>query len=79
MFAVGMRRYSIREACAATGLSRATLYRARAEGRLQMIEHEGRTFIQADELARFMAEARPLPPRGAPRRGAVVKGDAVRL
>ena len=57
------------EACEATGISRATLYKARARGELVMHLKDGCVVIYADELERWLRSATPLPPTGAPRRG----------
>ena len=42
-----------------TGLSRMTLWRARRAGRLADREQEGRVFVEGDELARYLAQAKP--------------------
>lgn len=42
--------YTISEACAATGLSRSTIYNLIRDGRLTKTKARGRTLIPADRL-----------------------------
>lgn len=42
--------YSIREACAATSLSRSTLYSHISAGRLQVVRVGGRTVVPVESL-----------------------------
>ncbi len=46
----GKLAYSIREACAASSLSRSTLYSHISAGRLQVVRVGGRTVVPADSL-----------------------------
>lgn len=55
----GLARYSIREVCAITGLSRSAVYGRIAEGRLQPVKDGRRVFVPHEELARYLAACRP--------------------
>lgn len=57
--------YTVTEACAVTGLSRVTLYRARTRGDLPMYLRDGRIIILASDLEAYIVGAPRLPPRGA--------------
>jgi excisionase family DNA binding protein len=48
-------RYSIPEAAALLGLSRATIYVRERAGRLTLHRDGSRTFIAADEIDRYLA------------------------
>lgn len=52
----GKIAYTIKEACAATGLSRSTLYREHESGRLAMGSLCGRRVIRAVDLDRWFSE-----------------------
>jgi excisionase family DNA binding protein len=45
---------SIPQACAVTGLSRATLYARIKSGQLRVVKDGGRTFITGSELERYL-------------------------
>lgn len=49
--------YSIKEACQATSLSRATIYRQIAAGRLTARRIAGRTVLTAESLHALIADA----------------------
>lgn len=48
--------FSIKGACAATGLSRTKIYALIADGRLRAVKIDGRTLIPADSLRALIAE-----------------------
>jgi excisionase family DNA binding protein len=56
--------YSISEAVAATRISRATLYRAIANGLIPARKHGSRTLILANDLETWLSSLPVVKPRG---------------
>ena len=57
------RAYRIREACVALGISRSTLYKLVAGGKLQLIHLGGRSLIPTTEIDRLISNGSHQEPR----------------
>ncbi len=59
--------YTVREACAATGLGRSTLYEEVRAGRLIARKRGSKTVILEADLAAYLAALRPITQKIRPR------------